>query len=534
MKRVNLQFTVFFLSSIHFILFQVQVAAAFTRICPLNNAPVPLEYDEATGTFSLMESSSTEEEVGGGNTTNDEEVRLLKRAAMRTVQVAGSEHKRYLRARREEAKRVYMARSCPCGGNDETNYCLVEGLEGSVHDTCGITHSALTWFSNNNTTSTTKVECFKLESHTVFIRNAWPVIVFWYLALTVFLVATDNGKNVRNYVVSKICPSCRINERRLDRIMQREIEHRERILAATARFARLADGRGRYLLRTRGMRIPNDGPTVIGDEAMGRWIAQAESLGILQTPPRPTEYVLQTRKFNAKHELMRREQTRLHKANECLGDGNDEGDDVTLHPSTPTKKGIRQDIVSTPETIASCDDDIEEDSESEEDDVSSKNSQTFTSENNEVETGTLDDEKEDAPEEDASGEDESFDCTICLAPVEDGEKVGVLPCSHIFHAECLGHWIQRRNVCPLCQASEIASPRAIDEIENDASGEDAVEVGENVSASAGRAADVSNMQSSSPPGTNRTSRSQRQRLQLQSQSHQRRRRRNDDFFIYSP
>jgi len=518
MKRVNLQFTVFFLSSIHFILFQVQVAAAFTRICPLNNAPVPLEYDEATGKFSLMESSSTEEEVGGGNTTNDEEVRLLKRAAMRTVQVAGS--KRYLRARREEVKRVYMARSCPCGGNDEKNYCLVEGLEGSVHDTCGVTHSALTWFSNNNTTSNTKVECFKLESHTVFIRNAWPVIVFWYLALTVFLVATDNGKNVRNYVVSKICPSCRINERRLDRIMQREIEHRERILAATARFARLADGRGRYLLRTRGMRIPNDGPTV-GGEAMGRWIAQAESLGILQTPPRPTEYVLQTRKFNAKHELMRREHARLHKANECLGDENEEGDDVeTLHPSTPTKKGIRQDIVSTPETIASCDDGIEEDSESEEDDVSSKNSQAFTSENNEVETSTLDDEKEDASEE-----DESFDCTICLAPVEDGEKVGVLPCSHIFHAECLGHWIQRRNVCPLCQASEIASPRAIDEIENDASGEDAVEVGENVSASAGRAADVSNnMQSSSPPGTNRTSRS----------SQRRRRRRNDDFFIYSP
>eukprot|EP00986_Skeletonema_menzelii_P011576 scaffold6020_cov81-Skeletonema_menzelii.AAC.1 len=172
----------------------LQVAVAFTKICPLNNA-VPLEYDEVTGKFSLMESSSTsiEEKEEGGDATTEEQVRQL--IAERTVRVAGSEHKRYLRARREESKSIYMARSCPCGGDEET-YCLVEGISGSVHDSCGVTQSALTIFGNT-TFGITRVECFKLESHTVFIRNAWPVVVFWYLALSVFLVATDNGKNVR-------------------------------------------------------------------------------------------------------------------------------------------------------------------------------------------------------------------------------------------------------------------------------------------------------------------------------------------------
>jgi len=42
----------------------------------------------------------------------------------------------------------------------------------------------------------------------------------------------------------------------------------------------------------------------------------------------------------------------------------------------------------------------------------------------------------------------------------DGEQVGVLPCSHIFHVDCLREWILRRNACPLCQ-TEIATPRPV-------------------------------------------------------------------------
>eukprot|EP00591_Stephanopyxis_turris_P007887 CAMPEP_0195527202 /NCGR_PEP_ID=MMETSP0794_2-20130614/28715_1 /TAXON_ID=515487 /ORGANISM="Stephanopyxis turris, Strain CCMP 815" /LENGTH=320 /DNA_ID=CAMNT_0040658065 /DNA_START=730 /DNA_END=1692 /DNA_ORIENTATION=+ len=50
-------------------------------------------------------------------------------------------------------------------------------------------------------------------------------------------------------------------------------------------------------------------------------------------------------------------------------------------------------------------------------------------------------------------------CTVCLDVVEEGDRVGVLKCDHIFHADCLKMWLRRRNVCPLCQSPDIASPR---------------------------------------------------------------------------
>jgi len=83
MRRAYRSFALFFLT------YPAFVAAALAKICPLNNAPVPLEYDEAKGEFSLLESSIENKEEGGDRTT-DEEVRLLERAVLRTVQVAGS------------------------------------------------------------------------------------------------------------------------------------------------------------------------------------------------------------------------------------------------------------------------------------------------------------------------------------------------------------------------------------------------------------------------------------------------------------
>jgi hypothetical protein len=55
--------------------------------------------------------------------------------------------------------------------------------------------------------------------------------------------------------------------------------------------------------------------------------------------------------------------------------------------------------------------------------------------------------------------DDDESCTICFAPLLDGDRVGALTCDHIFHAECLKTWLQRRNVCPLCQTKDVATPR---------------------------------------------------------------------------
>ena len=59
-------------------------------------------------------------------------------------------------------------------------------------------------------------------------------------------------------------------------------------------------------------------------------------------------------------------------------------------------------------------------------------------------------------------------CTICLVALKDGDRVGALPCEHLFHVKCLKSWLPRRNVCPLCQNDQVATP-VYDDNENDPS-----------------------------------------------------------------
>lgn len=53
--------------------------------------------------------------------------------------------------------------------------------------------------------------------------------------------------------------------------------------------------------------------------------------------------------------------------------------------------------------------------------------------------------------------EEHDNCTICFAPLENGDRVGAFPCQHTFHAECLKVWLARRAVCPLCQRSDVVT-----------------------------------------------------------------------------
>jgi hypothetical protein len=64
----------------------------------------------------------------------------------------------------------------------------------------------------------------------------------------------------------------------------------------------------------------------------------------------------------------------------------------------------------------------------------------------------------------ADDADDDDDCTICFAPLLEGDRVGELGCAHVFHVECLKLWLQRKNICPLCQKREVAESRYDDKI----------------------------------------------------------------------
>ena len=54
------------------------------------------------------------------------------------------------------------------------------------------------------------------------------------------------------------------------------------------------------------------------------------------------------------------------------------------------------------------------------------------------------------------GENLDTQCIICFQQLQNGDRAGDLLCGHTFHADCLKTWLKRRNVCPLCNATDVA------------------------------------------------------------------------------
>jgi Ring finger domain len=48
------------------------------------------------------------------------------------------------------------------------------------------------------------------------------------------------------------------------------------------------------------------------------------------------------------------------------------------------------------------------------------------------------------------GMEEEPHCSICLGEYEEGEELSKLPCSHIYHDECITSWCSNHIRCPLC------------------------------------------------------------------------------------
>lgn len=46
-------------------------------------------------------------------------------------------------------------------------------------------------------------------------------------------------------------------------------------------------------------------------------------------------------------------------------------------------------------------------------------------------------------------------CPICLQSLVPEEQMRTLPCFHVFHSECLDHWLRSAGVCPVCRESPV-------------------------------------------------------------------------------
>lgn len=350
-------------------------AAKYAKICALPSMAdaVELTYGGSEGFFVVED----------GGTSSD------------TVTVAAADQ-----TAARGGQRTYLALPCPCDDFKRT-YCMIEG-PGPTPDSCGVAYSnhhdvfiAMADRDDNMTSyyNNSDIGCFSYDQQTMFVRNAWPVVVLWYSALLVFILATANGKWARGYITHKLCPGLRTNERAADGIIRREIAaHRRQF------FAR----------------------RLLGDEELGSmgWVQRAALEDM------HAEYVFRTKKFSVTEERTRRERKSSLESNmESMP-----LDGVEATSATPTKRP--ESNPNTPDTVST---------NSSEDDVEENESLT--------------------PDADIqSNEDESFECTICISPVDDGDQVGVTVCGHIFHSECLKQWVARKNQCPLCKAA-IASPR---------------------------------------------------------------------------
>lgn len=62
-------------------------------------------------------------------------------------------------------------------------------------------------------------------------------------------------------------------------------------------------------------------------------------------------------------------------------------------------------------------------------------------------------------------------CAICLDEYEDGEKIRVLPCDHVYHMKCIDPWLTKnKKTCPVCKRRVIPRTNA-DSEDSDSDGE---------------------------------------------------------------
>lgn len=308
---------------------------------------------------------------------------------------------------------------CP----DEFDSCRVDGTEGPI-------------------------TCFLDTESGAFIRGFWFICIFWFMALIYAFGCTEQGTSAQAFLRRKV------------------------FLKLTCRGQPRGAGAEQEMLL-------NDIETMIEqDPNRATWLLRSAFL-----------------------RERRRQQTREDRSNRRRGETNDrdEGENAGEEPSNngtndgsirvnslitsgwqqsmelkvkkyngknANIKKVQDPVVTSDSSDASAapPDSQSQTAEDNEDDTNDRKSTTFSLASAQQFLNTavsmLGDTVADLGDNDDDYDQEDLvQCAICLCDVNDGDRIGDIPCGHIYCVECLKDWLKRKNHCPLCQLGGIATPQ---------------------------------------------------------------------------
>lgn len=323
--------------------------------------------------------------------------------------------------------KVYRARRCPCMPASISNhsYCLASNNANLCEISDGQSGAI----------------CYYSTPYSHIVRNSWSLVVLWYAAMIIYLASTQAGRSTVRYVCSKLF--CKGDEYRINLaqiIIEREnLESLERIRRVEAQRLMRTRNSVTYLLKTKYYCSPDSYATCASNEVPKLSLTSST----LSSTPN-SSFVGST--FSDGYD----------DDDDGDGDIDNAGEDNPLDSFKTSKlrTGSSIPISRSPTTTSKLTTTRITDTVCL---SSAKSIQGIQTYKNDAKAPLI------APDYDdpyvSDSEDGNETCTICILPIQNGDRIGALECDHKFHVKCLKEWIKRRNVCPLCQSPNIAGVR---------------------------------------------------------------------------
>jgi hypothetical protein len=257
------------------------------------------------------------------------------------------------------------------------------------------------------------VFCYYTPGAATFVRGFWPVAVLWFLGLLYGVFCTEPGGSFRDYLRRTICLKCA--SKTSEELLKRDVDHLVTAQPERAVFLyRQALSRQRRESIRQQIRVQRAGflhllHTTPDDLPVALPVPAA-----VEADPAPAAGTHHPERVTVRTLALKTKVFRISSS-----------DDAPQQSTGPTQ--IQRSHV--PHSVQG----------------STWLPSQFTREH--VTLDEMDGELE-----------QGVRCAICLDRLEQGDVVGDIPCEHVFHKDCLKDWLRKKNRCPLCQRSDVATP----------------------------------------------------------------------------